>query len=210
MKIIKKKLADLRHPEKNARKHGQKQIAEYIRSIKMFGQIRPLVIDETGVILSGNGLYDALASMGIDTVDCYVISGLTDRQKTKLMLADNKVYDLGSNDMDVLTEMIQSLGEDIDVPGFEAELLETINASIQQVDEIIEEYGQVDQEYANRLNQRAEHPPVQNTSSDTPNLPVMPPPQINTGIPSNESEGPGNAPQRIVICPKCGERIVCP
>lgn len=60
MKVVQKKLSELRKTEKNIRRHSPKQISEYVRSVKMFGQIRPLVIDEDGVILAGNGLYDAL------------------------------------------------------------------------------------------------------------------------------------------------------
>ena len=109
MKISRKKLSELHHPEKNIRKHTAKQITEYVRSIQMFGQIRPLVVDEIGTILTGNGLYDALSSMGIETADCYVISGLTDKQKTKLMLADNKVYELGANDWKQSTHPFRKL-----------------------------------------------------------------------------------------------------
>lgn len=37
MKITVKKLADLRKPAHNIRRHSDKQITEYIRSIEMFG-----------------------------------------------------------------------------------------------------------------------------------------------------------------------------
>lgn len=57
MKITVKKLADLRKPAHNIRRHSDKQITEYIRSIEMFGQIKPLVVDEHGEIIAGNGLY---------------------------------------------------------------------------------------------------------------------------------------------------------
>lgn len=46
MKVIKKKLTELHRPERNVRIHSDKQIAEFKRSIEMFGQIRPIVIDE--------------------------------------------------------------------------------------------------------------------------------------------------------------------
>ena len=45
MKITVKKLADLRKPAHNIRRHSDKQITEYIRSIEMFGQIKPLVVE---------------------------------------------------------------------------------------------------------------------------------------------------------------------
>lgn len=64
MKITVKKLADLRKPAHNIRRHSDKQITEYIRSIEMFGQIKPLVVDEHGEIIAGNGLFEALTRMG--------------------------------------------------------------------------------------------------------------------------------------------------
>lgn len=100
MKITVKKLADLRKPAHNIRRHSDKQITEYIRSIEMFGQIKPLVVDEHGEIIAGNGLFEALTRMGRETCDCYVVTGLTDVQKKKLMMADNKVYELGFTDTD--------------------------------------------------------------------------------------------------------------
>ena len=58
------------------------------------------MVDEDGVILAGNGLYDALVTMQAEKADCYVVTGLTDVQKKKLMLADNRVYELGMTDTD--------------------------------------------------------------------------------------------------------------
>lgn len=99
MKVIKKNLTDLRRPERNVRIHSDKQITEFRRSIEMFGQIRPIVIDDAGVILAGNGLYEALCAMGRTEADCYIASGLTDSQKKKLMLADNRIFSLGVDDI---------------------------------------------------------------------------------------------------------------
>ena len=90
MKVTKKPLSDLRRPERNVRMHTDKQLKEFRRSVEMFGQIRPIVVDEAGVILAGNGLYETLLSMGHTEADCYVVSGLTEAQKKKLMLADNR------------------------------------------------------------------------------------------------------------------------
>ena len=90
MKVIKMKLADLVKPEKNVRIHTEQQLKEFQRSVTMFGQIRPIVIDENNVILAGNGLYDTLVAMGKDTADVYRYDSLTENQKKKLMIADNK------------------------------------------------------------------------------------------------------------------------
>ena len=102
MNITVKKLAELHKPAHNIRRHSDKQITEYIRSIEMFGQVKPLVVAEDGEIIAGNGLYEALLRMGRETCDCYVMVGLTDVQKKKLMMADNKVYELGFTDVDAI------------------------------------------------------------------------------------------------------------
>ena len=64
MNVTRKLLSELRRPERNVRMHTDKQLKEFRRSIEMFGQIRPIVVDEDGVILAGNGLYETLLSMG--------------------------------------------------------------------------------------------------------------------------------------------------
>lgn len=119
MKITVKKLSELHKPAHNIRRHSEKQLTEYIRSIEMFGQVKPLVVAEDGEIIAGNGLYEALLRMGRETCDCYVMVGLTDVQKKKLMMADNKVYELGFTDVDVIEELVKELDGDVDVPGWE-------------------------------------------------------------------------------------------
>ena len=124
MKITVKKLSELHKPAHNIRRHSEKQLTEYIRSIEMFGQVKPLVVAEDGEIIAGNGLYEALLRMSRETCDCYVMVGLTDVQKKKLMMADNKVYELGFTDVDAIEELVKELDGDVDVPGWDADLLE--------------------------------------------------------------------------------------
>ena len=63
MKVTKKPLAELHPPERNVRMHTDKQLKEFRRSVEMFGQIRPIVVDEGGTILAGNGLFETLLSI---------------------------------------------------------------------------------------------------------------------------------------------------
>ena len=84
MKVTKKPLTELHPPERNVRMHTDKQLKEFRRSVEMFGQIRPIVVDEDGIILAGNGLFETLLSMGRTEADCYVVSGMTEAQKKKL------------------------------------------------------------------------------------------------------------------------------
>ena len=155
MQTVTKNLSELKRPAKNVRLHGDRQIREYIRSIEMFGQIRPLVIDETGTILAGNGLFQALQQMGRETADCYVMENLTSKAKKKLMLVDNKIYELGVNDTNVFDELLRELGGDVDIPGYDEELLKALTASACEADEIISSYGTVDNESIQQM-KRAE------------------------------------------------------
>lgn len=200
MEIVKKPLSELRSPARNIRKHTDKQIAEYIRSLQMFGQIKPVVVDEAGEIIAGNGLYQALLQMGAEECDCYIISGLSGKQKKKLMLADNRVYELGITDMEAFEEFIKDLEGDTDVPGWDEDLLEMMNAAAADVDDMVSGYGAFNQEDVDRL---AERPaPAGGTA---PAQPPSPTPQQGTAAP--ETQGEKTDVQRVIVCPKCGERI---
>lgn len=209
MKVVQKSLSDLHKIEKNIRRHSQKQISEYVRSLRMFGQVKPLVVDEAGTILIGNGLYEALLAMGEEKADCYVMAGLSEKDKKKLMLADNRVYELGMTDTDVFDEIIRSLEGDVDVPGWDADLLETLNASIQEVNEMVDSYGSYHPEDIARYNER---PPAATNiqSGELQQAPALLHP-ANQGNISPATQTAGEAPEtasaRYVVCPKCGERI---
>lgn len=53
MKQLTLKLSELVRPERNIRIHTEKQLEEFERSVRMFGQIRPIVVDEKNTILAG-------------------------------------------------------------------------------------------------------------------------------------------------------------
>ena len=129
MQTVTKNVSELKRPAKNVRLHGDRQIKEYIRSIEMFGQIRPIVIDENNIVLAGNGLLTALMQMGRETADCYVVTNLSEKQKKKLMLVDNKIFELGVNDANTFDELLRELDGDIDIPGYDEELLKVLTAS---------------------------------------------------------------------------------
>ena len=205
MKIVQKKLTDLKKIEKNIRRHSPKQLNEYIRSVKMFGQIRPLVIDEKGVVLCGNGLYDALVAIGQEKADCYIVTELSEAQKKKLMLADNRVYELGMTDTDAFEEIIRSLDGDVDVPGWDADLLETLNASVREVNAMVDSYGTYDENDVQRYAGRRE--PVHG-STEEDSGPVQDSQHVNTAPEGNAPAGTADGQtEAFVICPHCGARI---
>ena len=204
MKIIRKKLSELKSPEKNVRIHSEKQTKEFVRSLEAFGQIRPIIVDEENTILAGNGLYAALIAKGDTEADVYVMKGLSENEKKKLMLADNKIYSLGVDDMDVFEEFLRDLGDDIDIPGYDEELLKTITADLEDVDEMLSGYGTVTDTTKQQIAATAQKYDAQeavNAESAEEIKPAQPAPES----PSESHSEP--LPKRFIQCPKCGEKI---
>lgn len=214
MKIIKKNLSVLKRPEKNVRLHNDKQIKEFQRSIEMFGQIRPIVIDEDNVILAGNGLYETLLTMGRKEADCYVASGLDEKQKKKLMLADNRIFSLGVDDLATFDEFILELKDDLDVPGFDEEMLKSLVMDTEEANDIIADYGLIPEDRAEEMRQvgdRNESRYDQIAKTGIEHIPAQAPGQVPDEV--REIAGYAEpfkaeeAEHRYIICPKCGERI---
>lgn len=204
MQTVTKKISELKRPDKNVRLHGDRQIKEYIRSIEMFGQIRPLVIDEQNTVLAGNGLLTALKQMGHETADCYVVQNLTEKQKKKLMLVDNKIFELGVNDANVFDELLRELDGDIDIPGYDEELLKVLTASAKQTDEIINSYGTFSEKSISAMNSaRTQQTQLQQQTSQPQQLQSQ---SLTQETIPRQSEAIQNS-QKYIVCPKCGEKI---
>ena len=200
MKIVRKKLTELKPAERNVRIHSEKQVKEFVRSLESFGQIRPIVIDEDNTILAGNGLYAALTAKGEISADCYVMTGLSENEKKKLMLADNKIYSLGVDDMEVFEEFLKDLGDDLSIPGYDEELLKTITADLEDVDEMLSGYGTVTEQTKQQIAQTAEKYDAQESAHASAAEEIKP------TNPAPETS-PGALPKRFIQCPKCGEKI---
>ena len=209
MKVTVKKLSDLHQPQKNVRLHTNRQINEFKRSVEMFGQIRPMVVDETGLILAGNGLYETLLAMGRTEADCYVMTGLSENEKKKLMLTDNKIYSLGVDDMQAFDEILKELGEDIDIPGFDDDLLKTLTANQDEIDEILSDYGTLSETSISNIKAHAQ----ENAAAPIPDQGVAPaPPDAAQRVPiyptqESQQSAPEQPPAKYIICPHCGKRI---
>ena len=199
MQVTKLPLSELKRPERNTRMHTDKQIAEFKRSVEMFGQIRPIVVDENYVMLAGNGLYDTLLAMGRTEADCYVVTGLSEKEKKKLMLADNRIFDLGVDDMDAFDALIAELGDDLDVPGYDEELLQSLIADSEEIDEIMSSYGLVDEGKKEELASAAEtYRKEEAARAAEPTF------AKDNNVPGTEE---GQPVGKYVVCPKCGEKV---
>lgn len=156
MKQLTMKLKDLVRPERNIRIHTEKQLEEFERSVRMFGQIRPIVVDENNTILAGNGLYETLLRMNRKDALVYKYEDLTEAQKKKLMIADNKIFSLGIENLDTLNEFLEELSGDLDIPGFDEEILKQMVADADEITEKIAEYGTLDEDEVQKIKEANE------------------------------------------------------
>lgn len=200
MTVVRKPLSELRRPDRNVRMHTDKQLKEFRRSVEMFGQIRPIVVDEAGVILAGNGLYETLVQMGASEADCYVVSGLTEAQKKKLMLADNRVFDLGVDDLAALDAFVLELKDDLDIPGFEEDLLRAMVMEADEAAATLSEYGTIDEDRVEEIRGAKERVEAQEEAAAQKAVEYIPPKP-------EKREGQPESARRFILCPKCGERI---
>ena len=201
MKVVKMKLADLKRPERNVRMHTEKQLVELERSVRMFGQIRPIVVDDGLVILAGNGLYETLLRLGWEEADVLQMEGLTENQKKKLMLADNKIYGLGVDDLESFDIFLEELKDDLDIPGFDEGLLRSMVSQAGEVSEKLQEYGTLDDGEIEEIKAARERKDLLMTSGV---------PDEDAGEEETESAAADEEREPIrkfVVCPHCGEKV---
>ena len=207
MKIITMKLADLVKPEKNVRIHTEQQLKEFRRSVEMFGQIRPIVVDENNVILAGNGLYDTLTAMGKDTAEVYRYTTLTENQKKKLMIADNKIFSLGIDSLDTLNKFLEDLKGDLDIPGFDEEILKQMVSDAEGITNKLVKYGILNEQEIQNIKESGERKEqrIQRIESERETST----PQLEEPLEQKQTENNEkiSETENYVVCPKCGEKI---
>lgn len=122
-----RQVADLIPHAMNARTHSDEQVAQIAASIREFGFTNPVLIDPKNGIIAGHGRLLAARKLGMDTVPCIVLDGLSDAQRRAYILADNKLALNAGWDFPLLREALTELdtGEiDMALTGFSTEELE--------------------------------------------------------------------------------------
>lgn len=209
MKTIEVSVNELKLAEKNVRLHNEVQIKEFARSLEMFGQLRPVIVDSDYKILCGNGLYLAAKRLNWPKLNVVIMADLTEAQKKKLMIADNRIFELGSSNFEVIDEFFQELAGDLDIPGYDEEMLQMMVGDIEAVNEQIEEYGKLEKEKVEEitknqdtLEQKIENErKIGNEESITTQKPQEQPQAAVIEEENSENQ------QKYVICPKCGEKV---
>jgi site-specific DNA-methyltransferase (adenine-specific) len=142
MKIETLQIKDLTPDPANARQHDEKNLKAIQGSLNQFGQRKPIVITEAGVIVAGNGTVEAAKRLGWLKIDAVRVPGDWTPEQTKAFaLADNRTAELASWSPEVLASQLVELeaaGFQIEEFGFEVQEAPIDPSSIKE-DEVPEE-----------------------------------------------------------------------
>jgi DNA modification methylase len=103
-------VADLIPYALNSREHSDDQVAQIAASIRAFGFTNPVLIDEANNLIAGHGRVMAARKLGMTEVPAIVVTGMDERKRRALIIADNKLALNASWDMEALLVEVRDLG----------------------------------------------------------------------------------------------------
>lgn len=109
--VVNRSVARLKFNKKNSRTHSPQQIEQIMAAIREWGWTSPLLIDETGTLIAGEGRLRAAKALGLEKVPCMVAKKWTDEQKRAYLIADNQLALNAGWDMQVLGLELAELGD---------------------------------------------------------------------------------------------------
>lgn len=182
-------LAKLVPYEKNPNVHPIEQVRALADSIQKYGQYYPIIVDEDMKILCGHGKKLALEHLGQTSGEVKIMRGLTDKQKLKLVIEDNKIQSLSYVDYTKIEDIIREIG-DVDIIGFGTDYLEAI------INENVKDNMGVD------FSQPAERKSNEKQVEDIPEEKKQDQDEERNDIESGMQQA------RTMVCPHCGKEIV--
>lgn len=108
MELKKLKISEIKPYSKNPR-NNDGAVEAVMQSIKQCEYIAPIILDEDNIILAGHTRFKALKKLGYKEVECIIKTGLSEEQKKKYRLLDNKTNELAEWDFDLLAEEMEGL-----------------------------------------------------------------------------------------------------
>lgn len=108
----------------NSRTHSDTQVAQLAASIREFGFTNPVLVDEQNNLIAGHGRLLAARKLGLDEVPAILVTGLDDRRRRALVIADNKLALNAGWDEEALRVELEDLSADFsELMGFTDEEL---------------------------------------------------------------------------------------
>lgn len=127
MKLIKMKVESLKYAPYNPRRIAPEVLEDLENSIKRFGYVEPIVVNEkTKHVVGGNQRLKVLRKLGIEEVEAVIVSLNLEEEKL-LSMALNKIS--GNWDIPLLQKLMTELNEqkiDLEVTGFDQSEIDSI------------------------------------------------------------------------------------
>ena len=112
----------------NSRTHSEEQVAQIAASIREFGFTNPVLVDEDNNLIAGHGRLLAARKLNMSEVPAITVTGLDERKRRALVIADNKIALNSDWDIDALKVELEDLASDFgELMGFsQDELVELL------------------------------------------------------------------------------------
>jgi ParB-like chromosome segregation protein Spo0J len=130
-------IGSLRPNPRNPRTHSKRQIRQIAASIREFGFLSPVIVDEDNMVLAGHGRLEGARLEGLTHVPTICLDHLTSSQKRAYLIADNKIAEQAGWNREILAielgELIDLLpveGFDVAVTGFETPEIDLLLADM--------------------------------------------------------------------------------
>jgi hypothetical protein len=182
-------LAKLVPYENNPNVHPIEQVKAIAESIESYGQYYPIIVDEDMRILCGHGKKLALEHLGHKKGEVKILKGLTEKQKLRIVIEDNKIQSMSYVDYTKVEAIIREVGE-LDIIGFGTEYLDAI------INENVKDNMGVD------FSLPIEH------KSNAKQIEDIPQQKQEDQDEERNSIEDGMQQARTIICPHCGKEIV--
>ena len=131
MTAVRVRMDAIKADDENARIHSAKQITAIARSLTAFGQRRPIVLDDKGIVIAGNGTYAAAKALGWTEIDAVVAPFESAEQRRAYAIADNRTGNLAEWSHQALLAALEGIGEEgIAATGFSRLEYEQIEAEL--------------------------------------------------------------------------------
>lgn len=108
MEIVKKPISEIR-PYPNNPRINDDAVDAVVESIRQCGYCAPIVVDENMVILAGHTRLKALQKLCWEEAEVCIKAGLSEEQKRKYRILDNKTAELAAWDEDLLVQELEGL-----------------------------------------------------------------------------------------------------
>lgn len=124
---------------RNARTHSRKQVQQIAASIREFGFVNPVLVDDEDRVIAGHGRLEAAKQLGLPEVPVIRLDHLTPEQRRAYVIADNRLAELSKwDDATLAAELLElsalDLSFDLEIIGFDTGDLERLISAVGAAD----------------------------------------------------------------------------